>query len=82
MFIYVAMYIDIGDIMDDKFVCSICEKEVPPENVVVRYAEIICSDCAKDIVLPIRRESPRVGRNEKCPCGSTRKFKNCCGRST
>ena len=22
----------------------------------------------------------RVGRNEKCPCGSGKKFKNCCGR--
>jgi SWIM/SEC-C metal-binding protein len=22
----------------------------------------------------------KVGRNEPCPCGSGRKFKNCCGR--
>lgn len=28
---------------------------------------------------PLRRESPRVGRNEPCPCGSGRKFKKCCG---
>jgi len=21
---------------------------------------------------------PNVGRNEKCPCGSGKKFKNCC----
>lgn len=27
----------------------------------------------------IRREMPKVGRNEKCPCGSGRKFKKCCG---
>lgn len=25
------------------------------------------------------RESPRVGRNDACPCGSGRKFKRCCG---
>jgi preprotein translocase subunit SecA len=31
--------------------------------------------------LPIRREGPRVGRNEPCPCGSGKKFKNCCGRT-
>ncbi|MDP9291421.1 MAG: SEC-C metal-binding domain-containing protein, partial [Verrucomicrobiota bacterium] len=31
--------------------------------------------------LPIRREVPKVGRNEPCPCGSGKKFKNCCGRS-
>lgn len=26
----------------------------------------------------IRRSRRKVGRNEKCPCGSGRKFKNCC----
>lgn len=29
---------------------------------------------------PYRREEPRVGRNEPCPCGSGKKFKKCCGR--
>ena len=27
----------------------------------------------------IRHESPRVGRNDPCPCGSGKKFKKCCG---
>lgn len=27
----------------------------------------------------IRRETPRVGRNEPCPCGSGKKYKKCCG---
>jgi preprotein translocase subunit SecA len=31
--------------------------------------------------LPIKRELPKVGRNEPCPCGSGRKFKSCCGRN-
>ncbi len=30
---------------------------------------------------PARREIPKVGRNEPCPCGSGKKFKNCCGRT-
>ena len=30
--------------------------------------------------LPIRRSLPKVGRNEPCPCGSGKKYKNCCGR--
>ncbi|HXM32114.1 MAG TPA: SEC-C metal-binding domain-containing protein, partial [Chthoniobacterales bacterium] len=29
---------------------------------------------------PVRREVPKVGRNEPCPCGSGKKYKNCCGR--
>ena len=27
-----------------------------------------------------RRESPKIGRNEPCPCGSGKKYKKCCGR--
>jgi SEC-C motif-containing protein len=27
------------------------------------------------------RSSPKVGRNEPCPCGSGKKYKHCCGRS-
>jgi uncharacterized protein len=27
----------------------------------------------------VRRAAPKVGRNEPCPCGSGKKFKNCCG---
>ncbi|MEO8352804.1 MAG: preprotein translocase subunit SecA [Chthoniobacteraceae bacterium] len=29
---------------------------------------------------PQRREIPKVGRNDPCPCGSGKKFKNCCGK--
>jgi preprotein translocase subunit SecA len=28
-----------------------------------------------------RREEPRVGRNDPCPCGSGKKYKKCCGRT-
>ena len=31
--------------------------------------------------LPLKRELPKVGRNDPCPCGSGKKFKSCCGRS-
>jgi uncharacterized protein len=27
----------------------------------------------------VRREVPKIGRNEPCPCGSGRKYKQCCG---
>ncbi|MBW6457983.1 MAG: SEC-C domain-containing protein, partial [FCB group bacterium] len=29
---------------------------------------------------PIRRDHPKVGRNEPCPCGSGKKYKNCHGQ--
>lgn len=28
---------------------------------------------------PIRRDTPKVGRNDPCPCGSGKKYKKCCG---
>jgi hypothetical protein len=28
---------------------------------------------------PIRRATPKTGRNEPCPCGSGKKYKKCCG---
>jgi Protein of unknown function (DUF1186)/SEC-C motif len=27
----------------------------------------------------IRRATPKIGRNEPCPCGSGKKYKKCCG---
>ncbi|MBQ0004990.1 MAG: preprotein translocase subunit SecA [Clostridiales bacterium] len=29
----------------------------------------------------VTREEPKVGRNDPCPCGSGKKYKNCCGRN-
>lgn len=29
----------------------------------------------------VRREAPKVGRNDPCPCGSGKKYKHCCGRN-
>ena len=29
----------------------------------------------------VRRDMPKVGRNDPCPCGSGKKYKNCCGRN-
>lgn len=28
---------------------------------------------------PMRRAGPKVGRNDPCPCGSGKKYKQCCG---
>ena len=30
--------------------------------------------------VPVRRDVPKVGRNDPCPCGSGRKYKKCCGK--
>ena len=35
-----------------------------------------------ELVIPAqRKETPKVGRNDPCTCGSGKKYKNCCGRT-
>ncbi len=29
---------------------------------------------------PVKNTEPKVGRNDPCPCGSGKKYKNCCGK--
>lgn len=38
----------------------------------------IVHNSAQPALAPYRREEPKTGRNEPCPCGSGRKFKQCC----
>lgn len=33
-----------------------------------------------DINKTVKNEGPKVGRNDPCPCGSGKKYKNCCGK--
>ena len=32
------------------------------------------------VITPIVNEQPKVGRNDQCPCGSGKKYKQCCGK--
>ena len=34
-----------------------------------------------DINRTVKNEGPKVGRNDPCPCGSGKKYKNCCGKN-
>ncbi len=43
-------------------------------------AEVV-DEAIKAAATPIKREAPKVGRNEPCPCGSGKKYKNCCGKN-
>jgi uncharacterized protein len=52
-----------------------CEEELP--HVVT---EIYRFWLARRGVGTIRKETPDIGRNDPCPCGSGKKFKQCCGR--
>jgi uncharacterized protein len=50
------------------------------EEMVTTVAEL--SDLTRDArykVDTVKRETPKVGRNDPCPCGSGKKFKQCHG---
>jgi uncharacterized protein YecA (UPF0149 family) len=32
-----------------------------------------------DVIKTVKRDEPRVGRNDPCPCGSGKKYKKCHG---
>ena len=39
------------------------------------------SKIGTDIDKTVRNEGPKIGRNDPCPCGSGKKYKNCCGKN-
>ncbi|MBQ3910397.1 MAG: preprotein translocase subunit SecA [Muribaculaceae bacterium] len=45
-----------------------------------RQAGMGASQAGRGPVAPIRNEGPKIGRNDPCPCGSGKKYKNCHGR--
>jgi len=49
--------------------------EQPPQEGAIPFP----SKPAPSRPQTVRREAPKVGRNEPCPCGSGKKFKKCCG---
>jgi preprotein translocase subunit SecA len=34
------------------------------------------------VVKTVRRDEPKIGRNDPCPCGSGKKYKKCHGQGT
>ena len=39
------------------------------------------SKIGTDVDRTVRNQGPKVGRNDPCPCGSGKKYKQCCGRN-
>lgn len=67
--IYRKMLVAGVDVSDDKEVKKWMKKH--PE--VLQGGETIK-------VETVRREEPKVGRNDPCPCGSGKKYKKCCSQ--
>jgi uncharacterized protein len=76
-----------ADAEDERTVAAIVARERPLETLDDAIEEIVA--CVADLydlteplryqVQTVRRATPKVGRNDPCPCGSARKFKLCHG---
>ncbi len=53
----------------------------PPQPGGPKSGGDVVDKAIEDATRPVKRDTPKVGRNEPCPCGSGKKYKNCCGRN-
>ena len=52
---------------------------MPYHNITMPYHNHYARNPDPNIK-PVRsKNTPRIGRNDKCPCGSGKKYKKCCG---
>ena len=80
-----AFYLDVlnekkTEILEDKYY-AIYKKKLRPTTK--GYTEEENNDNDLNTIgnaVPFVRESPKVGRNVLCPCGSGKKYKKCCGK--
>jgi preprotein translocase subunit SecA len=50
------------------------------EEVARKAAAAAAGRRPEMVVETVRREEPKVGRNDPCPCGSGKKYKQCHGK--
>ncbi len=50
----------------------------PPLNLDLDELALAPTKPVGGVALPVYKLTSPIGRNEKCPCGSSRKFKRCC----
>jgi preprotein translocase subunit SecA len=59
------------------------KEEATPASEIERQQQAAIAGTEADKKLePIRNLGPKVGRNDPCPCGSGKKYKQCCMRQT
>jgi len=56
------------------------EPEPTPEMQFIQGGDAFADNTPKEPVETVRRSHPKVGRNDPCPCGSGKKYKQCHGR--
>ena len=86
----VNAYTSEGTEMFDQMIAEIREDAVRNLlHVAVRKAPVVRQQVAKPVDTPsedgnkpvVKSKRTKIGRNDPCPCGSGKKYKNCCGKN-
>jgi len=74
--------------LDENFVSStwqesaaIHEEAPSTSDIAEQQQTAIDGTNTKQKIEPIRNRQEKVGRNQPCPCGSGKKYKQCCGKA-
>ena len=59
---------------------TLSKPELARPSSASRQSERPVTDSAMNTTTVVRT-APKIGRNDPCPCGSGKKYKNCCGRN-
>lgn len=70
----VAGIVDLAAVPEDK-----AELPFGDENPLPLVEFTNLDDGKPSSHVPVMRETPKIGRNDACPCGSGKKYKKCCG---
>ena len=65
--------------IDEQATTYLLKAEVRQNSERKKVAEGVAND-SKDKVKKAPKKSTKIGRNEACPCGSGKKYKQCCGK--
>jgi len=81
--IYRMEQLDEGFVGSTWVETSAVHEQAPSASDIARQQQeaISGSQAGDQKVEPIRNRGQRVGRNDPCPCGSGKKYKNCCLRN-
>jgi len=78
-----SMFISMVDSIKENTIRTLFRIRVAPQEQpsrVMPRREMVLSHGGDGGSSPVKRKTPKVGRNDPCPCGSGKKYKRCCGR--
>ena len=78
-----SMFLSMVDSIKENTLRTLFRIRITPQeraSIVAPKKEIVLSHGDSGGSSQVKRKTPKVGRNDPCPCGSGKKYKRCCGR--